>query len=108
MKIVLLPLQFSRQGAILALWDINDTLLRQTESEIKDDGGDVYAYQVDCSNKREVDSAARQLIKDTKGNVSVLVNNAAKLVAKGFMELTEEDIKSTVNVNILGYCWVRK
>ncbi|WP_424002303.1 SDR family NAD(P)-dependent oxidoreductase [Maribacter sp. IgM3_T14_3] len=41
-------------------------------------------------------------LKDKKGNVIALINNAGKLINKPFLELTEEEFKSVYDVNVFG------
>ena len=45
-------------------------------------------------------------VREEVGNVAVLVNNAAVLPAKSFLDLSDEEIERTFNVNVLGYIWV--
>ena len=89
----------------MVLWDINETKLCQTCSEITAQGREAFPYVVDCSNKDAVYRTADQVREDV-GNVSVLVNNASVLIAKNFMDLKDEELQISANLNMLGYCWV--
>ena len=100
-----LALQFSECGATVVLWDINETKLRQTCSEITAQGREAFGYVVDCSKKEQIYEMAEK-VKDQVGNVSVLVNNAGVLYGKMITELEDEDIEKTINVNFLSHYWV--
>jgi all-trans-retinol dehydrogenase (NAD+) len=99
-----LAMQFSECGATVILWDIDEAKLDQTCSQITAKGRDAFGYVVDCSDKRQVYETAEK-IKEEIGNVSILVNNAAILKPRTFLDTKDSDILATLNVNILSYIW---
>ena len=40
------------------------------------------------------------------GDVNILFNNAGIMITKQFMQQTDDEIQSTINVNLLGQIWV--
>ena len=100
-----LAIQFSKCGATLVLWDINETKLHQTCSEITSQGKEAFAYVVDCSDREQVYQTAEK-VREEIGKVNILVNNAAVLIPRTFLDLKDAQINAMVNVNILGYIWV--
>ena len=49
--------------------------LEETETLVKDQGADCHSFVCDVTKKSEVDDVA-QSVRETAGNVDVLVNNA--------------------------------
>lgn len=97
--------QFAEYGATLVLWDVNEEALRSLCEELNEKNQEAFAYVVDCSKREEVYRAAEK-VREEVGDVSVLVNNAGVLSARNFLDLTDEQIEKTFNVNTLGYIWV--
>lgn len=87
------------------LWDISETKLHQTCSEIKDLGCEVFPYVVDCSDRSNVYRTAAQVREDV-GNVSVLVNNAGIVQAKSILEKSDDAAEMTFKVNTFSHFWV--
>ena len=101
-----LAIQFSKCGATLVLWDINETKLHQTCSEITSQGKEAFAYVVDCSDKKQIYETADK-VREEIGNVSVLVNNAGIVVFKNIMDMTDEQVEATFKVNTFAHFWVK-
>ena len=82
------------------LWDIKETKLRDTCSELKSQGCKVHYYVVDVSSKEKVCEAANQ-VREEVGDITVLVNNAGITQVKTIMELKDEEIELITDVNYL-------
>lgn len=54
----LMALEFSKLGATLVLWDVNEETNDSVKEEIKAKGGAAYAFKVDCSNREDVYATA--------------------------------------------------
>ena len=89
----------------LVLWDIKETKLRDTFSELKSQGYKAYCYVVDVSSKGKVYEAAKQ-VREEVGDTTVLVNNAGIAQCKTIMEFKDEEIQLITNVNYLSQFWV--
>ena len=87
------------------LWDIKETKLRDTCSELKSQLHKVYCYVVDVSSKEKVYEAAKQ-VREEVGDITVLVNNAGIAQCKIIMEFKDEEIQLITNVNYLSQFWV--
>ena len=87
------------------LWDIKETKLRDTCSELKSQGHKVYCYIVDVSSKEKVYEAAKQ-VREEVGDITVLVNNAGIAQCKTIMEFKDEEIQLITDVNYLSQFWV--
>lgn len=64
-----------------------------------------YAYTCDISNENQVEELGRKVRKEV-GDVEILINNAGILYAKPLLELSNEQVKKTLQVNTLAHFWV--
>ena len=67
--------RFSRDGARIAMLDVDEPALRAVESEMAGLGVDCLGVRCDVSRQEESTAAIRQII-DHYGGIDVLVNNA--------------------------------
>ncbi|PNY29922.1 Short-chain dehydrogenase/reductase family 16C member 6 [Tolypocladium capitatum] len=88
---------YGMRGATVAVLDIKD--MENGEAR-----GVTY-YRCDVSDKAQVAKVAAQIEKDL-GTPTVLINNAAVVVGKSFLNLTLDDIDTSLATNLLGpfYC----
>lgn len=70
--------------------------------EIKKLGKQSYSVKADVSDRNEVVKMIDEMI-DKWGEINILVNNAGLLGAAPFIEMTEEEWRRVLNVNIDGY-----
>ena len=64
------------------------------------DGKSAYAYTCDVSSSDDVTKMAAKVRKDI-GDVDILVNNAGIVCGKRLLNLTEAEIRRTLEVNTL-------
>ncbi|KAL3959867.1 short-chain dehydrogenase/reductase family protein [Purpureocillium lilacinum] len=88
---------YGMRGATVAVLDVN-------EMENGEARGVTY-YKCDVSDKAQVARVAAEIEKDL-GTPTVLINNAAIVVGKSFLNLTLDDIDTSLGTNLLGpfYC----
>ncbi|KAJ6439558.1 short-chain dehydrogenase/reductase family protein [Purpureocillium lavendulum] len=88
---------YGMRGATVAVLDVN-------EMENGEARGVTY-YKCDVSDKAQVARVAAEIEKDL-GTPTVLINNAAIVVGKSFLNLTLDDIDRSLRTNLLGpfYC----
>jgi 2-hydroxycyclohexanecarboxyl-CoA dehydrogenase len=94
-------IQLARDGAIVAVWDVNGEGAAETVRMIEEEGGTAVAYVGDAS-AREVIDATLQRIRKALGPVLVLVNNAAVVHFCPFLEIQDADIERIVRTNLIG------
>lgn len=94
------------QGCKVALIDINKDLLEKTQKEFSSKGT-CKCYVCDISNATQVSTLAEKIKKDM-GDASILVNNAGIVVAKGLLEMDEDQIKKILDVNLTSMFWTTK
>ncbi len=92
-------LMFAREGARVAIIDINLEAGRETVGMIKDDGGSAYFFEADVSKADQVDRAF-DAIKAEVGTYDVLFNHAGTIIVKPLHESTEEDYDRLMDINV--------
>jgi NAD(P)-dependent dehydrogenase (short-subunit alcohol dehydrogenase family) len=94
--------RLGREGASLAILDINKAALSDASQTLRADGINVKAYQVDIADPREVAETFSRLIADCSGTLDILINNAG-IADFGTVETTEFDAWNKVMaVNLNG------
>jgi NAD(P)-dependent dehydrogenase (short-subunit alcohol dehydrogenase family) len=70
-----IALGFAREGARLAVLDINGATAAETAAAIRDGGGTAHAFTLDVTDRSACRGTAAKVASET-GAVSILVNNA--------------------------------
>jgi all-trans-retinol dehydrogenase (NAD+) len=99
----LMALRFSKLGAKVVLWDLNQELLAKVEEEIITSGGKVSTNVVDVANRELVYKTARAV-----GRVDILINNAGIVTGKTVLESPDALMEKTVQVNTIAHFWTIK
>src|SRR5215210_349421 len=94
-------LAFAREGARIAANDVTTDDLAETVDLVRAAGTEVEAFQADVSEASEVDRAVAAAT-DRFGAIDILVSNAGIAKKKAFVELTDEEWRRTVDVNLGG------
>lgn len=103
----LLARRLSALGARIVLWDINQAGNEETARQIRDADGEVFHYQCDISDRNAVYACAAR-VKDEVGKVTMLINNAGIVSGKRFLDIPDEKIVQTFDVNIMSHFWTCK
>ncbi len=101
-------LLFAREGAKLAIADINETGLLETGNLVTREGGEVICRKTDVSEENEVKALIGEAI-DHYGGLDILVNNAG--ITGNLNSLDQEDGKDwqrVYAVNVLGAVYAIK
>ena len=91
--------RFARDGAKVAIWDINEEAAQRAVAELVATGAKAIASRVDVSKRAQVDAAVER-VRAEFGPVQVLVNNAGITDFRAFMDTTEEDWDRVMTVNL--------
>ncbi|MBI1984544.1 MAG: SDR family oxidoreductase [Candidatus Wildermuthbacteria bacterium] len=91
----------ARQGAKVAVTDIDEAECKNVAEEIKAAGGEAEGFKLDVSNAKEVNEVFDEVIKRF-GRLDILVNNAGIYFSKPALELTEEDWDKIMAINLKG------
>lgn len=103
----LLSLRFAQRGARLVLWDIDRAGNEETARLIRDTGGKAWTYVCNVGDPKTVyETAAR--VRDEVGRVDIVVNNAGVVSGKRLMDLPDEMVARTFQINAMAHFWVVK
>lgn len=97
--------RFAAEGArVVLLSNDNDELL-QTEAEFKQNGFDSLIFHTDVSIPEQVEQAVNQTV-EACGRIDVLVNNAGIASEEDFLEISDENWRKILDVNLNGMFYV--
>jgi len=94
---------FAAAGAKLVLADRNEAVVQRAE-EYQCAGADAMALTLDITDAEAVDRAFTEAM-DVHGRIDILVNNAAIIVRKPFLDLSLEDWKRVIDIDLTA-CFV--
>lgn len=99
---------FAKEGASVAVFEINEENGIETVNEIVSFGGKAKFWKVDVSNEENVKNAINE-VKNTYGKIDILINNAGITgVDKKTHELTIEEWDQVFNVDVKGVFFCTK
>jgi len=98
---------FAKEQSNVAILDINATALQETANELARYPVKVHAYRCDLSLKEQIDEAARKIKEDFE-QIDILVNNAGVISGKMIRDLSYEEIRKTIDVNLVAVMWMTK
>jgi NAD(P)-dependent dehydrogenase (short-subunit alcohol dehydrogenase family) len=93
--------RLARDGAALALWDIDDARGQALAAEFEARGQRAIYLHCDVSRKAEVDAALAATLA-AFDRIDALVNNAGIFKAADFLDITEADWDAVIGVNLKG------
>ena len=94
-----IALGLSRAGARVAIMNRGNVL--DTVRLIQAEGGTAMGVQADVTKEGEVDAALEQVLA-AYGSLDIVVNNAGICMHQDTMEMTPEDFRRVVDVNLTG------
>jgi NAD(P)-dependent dehydrogenase (short-subunit alcohol dehydrogenase family) len=92
---------FARQGARVALLDVDEGAAQVVAEAIRIDGGAASAWPCDVSEPRQVSGAFAE-VQARYGRLDILVNNAGIPHVGALAGTTEEDLDRVYRVNVKG------
>ena len=96
-----IALGFAKEGASIAIIDIDERGARETASEINKCGRDSLALKGDVSASKDVAQAVAATA-ERFGKIDILVNSAGILSRVHFLDLSEEEWDKTLRTNLKG------
>jgi len=96
-----IALALAREGARVAVVDVNEAGARDAAAAVEKEGGQALAERADVTRKPEVDAAVSQIVARW-GTVHILVNNAGWDRPTRFVETTEEFWDKVLAINLKG------
>ncbi|MCP4981090.1 MAG: SDR family NAD(P)-dependent oxidoreductase, partial [Gammaproteobacteria bacterium] len=92
-------LAFAREGASVAILDIQKEAGEDVAQLIRENGGIAEFIETDVSNAEQVDAAFDRVV-ETFGSYNVLFNHAGTITVKPLHESTEEDYDRLMDINV--------
>jgi all-trans-retinol dehydrogenase (NAD+) len=104
-----LALRFAKLDANVVVWDINESGLVETVKLVKELGTNktIKSYVCDITDRRKVYETAAKVKQDV-GVVTILVNNAGVVNGKNLLDIPDEKILQTFQVNAISHFWTVK
>jgi all-trans-retinol dehydrogenase (NAD+) len=104
----LLALELAMRGALPVIWDLDEARVVETTAELdRVSGGKAHGYVCDVRDPEAVAATAASVRRDV-GDPQVLVNNAGVVSGARLLEIPNEKIRRTFDVNVLALFWVTK
>lgn len=92
---------FLKEGAKVAIIDINQKALNETASEFAQSGFDVYTKAANVVNANEVETAMQEVV-EKYGSLDILVNNAGIIRDNLLFKMTDDDWQQVMDVHLKG------
>lgn len=89
---------YIREGAKVAIADINLTAAKETAEQL---GDSAFAVHLDVTSQSSIDKAVVETVS-VLGKIDILINNAALFSADGIVEIKREDYQQLFAVNVAG------
>ncbi len=86
------------EGVKVTVWDINQAAFKKAKEELAG-LGDVYFYNCDVTNRRQVQKYMKIAQKEM-GHVDILINNAGYVTGGGLLDHPIDDWEKTIDVNL--------
>jgi NAD(P)-dependent dehydrogenase (short-subunit alcohol dehydrogenase family) len=102
-----LAIKFAKRGAFLALADINENKLKETEAILSRTCGKMFCKALDVSDRAAVYQFADQ-VQQELGRVDIVINNAGVTVSQTAEALEYDDFEWVMNINFWGVVYGTK
>lgn len=96
-----ISLQLARDGAAVAVWDLNGEGAEETVAMIAAEGGRAIACEGDAASEEGIAASAAKTRAEL-GPVTILVNNAGITGFVPFLDITPEQIDRMLAINVKG------
>jgi len=104
----LMALECARRGAEVVAWDIHDGRLEALMEELKAISPARHGGYICDVSKREVVYETAEAVRKDGGSIDILINNAGVVSGAPLLEIPDERIEATFQVNTLALYWVTK
>ena len=99
-----IALRLARDGADIAIVDVNDQKTRAVAEEVKALGRKTTTFKADVTKRDDV-YAAIDHAENTLGGFDVMINNAGIAQVQPLEEVTPEEVDKILKVNVQGVLW---
>jgi len=99
-----IALRLARDGADIAIVDVNDQKTRAVAEKVKALGRKTTTFKADVTKRDDV-YAAIDHAENTLGGFDVMINNAGIAQVQPLAEVTPEEVDKILKVNVQGVLW---
>lgn len=99
-----IALRLARDGADIAIVDINDAKMQAVVAEVRAIGRKATTFKADVSKRDDVYAAIAHTEKEL-GGFDIIVNNAGIANIQSIAEVTPAEVEKTFKVNVEGVLW---
>ena len=99
-----IALRLAKDGADVAIVDINADKMAAVAVEIEELGRKVTTFKADVGNRAEVYAAVEHVAK-TLGGLDIMVNNAGIAQVDPIADVKPDDVERILKINIQGVLW---
>lgn len=92
---------FHREGAHVIIWDVNKEQGEKAVASLTTSGARTLFQQVDVSDFESVTEAVSE-IKETFGNLDILINNAGITLDRTLMKMDPQSWQKVIDINLTG------
>lgn len=100
-----------KQKAVVIALDVNVQGLKNLQEEFAEysdkQNTKLFTYVCDLSQKNQIDKVSKQILTKHK-KIDVLVNNAGIVSGKPFLDLSDNDIQKSLDINLMANIWLTK
>jgi 3-oxoacyl-[acyl-carrier protein] reductase len=93
--------KFVKEGAIVAVCDVNLEAAQATVAKLVAAGGEAVAYLVNVTDKAQIASMVAD-VKARYGRIDVLVNNAGIVMDAQLTKMTDDQFDKVIDINLKG------
>lgn len=94
-------LELAKEGANVVVTARTEEEIKRTSEEIRELGREAVSVRCDVSSSKHIKNLVRKTIEKF-GRIDILVNNAGVAIYKPLVEITEEEWKETIDINLTG------
>jgi len=96
-----IAIEFVKEGAKVVIADIDFEGAKRTVEDIKKLGGEAIAVRVNVADPNDVEVMVKKTL-DAFGKIDILINNAGIAIQKPALEMTLDEWKKIIDVNLTG------
>ncbi|MFC2123620.1 SDR family NAD(P)-dependent oxidoreductase [Bacteroidota bacterium] len=96
--------EFVKAGALVTIFDTHEQNLENARQKLSEGNGKVFVHLVDVSNQDEVKKGITRA--ESVAPVDILINNAGIAYETSFLEISAEEWRSILDINLTGMFFV--
>ncbi len=93
--------RFAAEGAKVAIIDVNEQAMKETEAELKEKRIPVYTKVASVTERDQIEQAMKEIV-ETFGSIDILVNTAGVIRDNLLFRMTDEDWLTVMEVHLKG------